>query len=266
MGVILDLRMIDHEYVVEHGLPLVNTAIAANDASILVEYILSIPFTADPDAVEQLRARCNRLREVQAPDVIIQDEERVLALVTGDEYSREKLTAKTLDELRELLGTWCWAQNSFRLDKAWYELDWFLQPADGPEDRLMFPARHEVGDPAQTLFDQALLGSQPSPLDDTGTPVIRTCGSQEDGCFGYNPPDTVRAIDKALSTIEVQRWDELIPQRIDQYRRASFNLGDAVDDVVARELEFARRAFPVLQKAYNTACERGFGVACEYSL
>lgn len=266
MGVTFDLRMIDHRHVVERGFRAVNNAIAKGDTSILIEYILTIPFTPDPEVIAYRQARCHKLRELKAPGVIIQNEERMLRLVNGDAYSCDELSTKTISELCHLLGTWGWAHNSFGVDKAWYELDWFLQPADGPDDYLMYPIRPKVGDPAQTTIDQALKGSQKSPVDSTGSPIIRPCGSDEDDCFGYNPPKSIPLINEALAAIDAQTWDELVPRRIDQYRRASQSLGDNADGIVAQELEHARTAFTVMQKAYTTAQEKGFGVACEYSL
>lgn len=146
MGVILDLRMIDHDLIVRRGLPVVNAALAANDASQLMRFIQEIPFTPSSDAVEFRRSRCDQLRAVNAPEMIIQSEEWMLSLVNGDAYSASELAKLNLDELRDLLGTWGWAENSFGVDKAWYELDWFLQPAEGPDDEfLMYPIRPKVG-------------------------------------------------------------------------------------------------------------------------
>ena len=118
MGVTLNLRLIDHHHVVENGIPAVNRALAANDASILAEYIVSIPFAPDQEAIAFRQARCDRLRELNAPDVILQNEERMLGLVRGDAYSRDEILSKPLDQLRQLLGSWCWVQNSYSIDKA----------------------------------------------------------------------------------------------------------------------------------------------------
>lgn len=267
MGVTLDLRMIDHDLIVRRGMPVVNAALTTDDASQLMRYVREIPFTPSSDAVVFRQSRCDQLRKVNAPQMIIQFEERMLRLVNGDAYSADELAKLNLDELRELLGTWGWAENSFSIDKAWYELDWFLQPADGPsDDLLMYPIRPKVGAPAQTVFDWALKGSQQSPCDNSGMPMIRTCGSQDDGCFGYNPPDVVAAISLALSAVNDQKWTDLIPQRIDQYSRACPEFANRFANIVSQELDYARMAFGVMRTAYSLARERGLGIACEYSL
>lgn len=97
-------------------------------------------------------------------------------------------------------------------------------------------------------------------------PLIRTCGSQDDDCFGYNPPDAVTSITLELSAVDDQKWSELIPRRIEQYRRVRPELTDEFSDIVSKELDHARMAFSVLCTAYSLASERGLGVACEYSL
>jgi hypothetical protein len=196
----------------------------------------------------------------------VQIEERTLRLVNGDAYSRDALQKQTLDELRELLGTWGWPQNSFSICQTWYELDWFLQPAEGPDYILMFPLRPKTGDPSQTPIDWALCGAQSSPRDNSGAPIIRYCGSKHDDCFGYNPPDVVASIHAVLSTIDDQAWNDLVPQRIDQYQRANSEWGDNLAAVVSNELENARIAFAEMRQAYHAAQEQGFGIACEYSL
>ncbi len=51
MGVTLDLRMIDHDFVVQRGIPVINAALAADDASLLMRYILDARFTPNSEAV-----------------------------------------------------------------------------------------------------------------------------------------------------------------------------------------------------------------------
>lgn len=267
MGVTLDLRMIDHDFVVQRGIHVVNAALAADDASLLRRYILDARFTPNSDAVAFRQGRCDQLRKVNAPRMVIQFEERMLGLVNGDAYSGSALAQMNLDELRALLGTWRWAENSFSVDKAWCELDWFLQPAEGPDGVfLMYPVRPKVSDPGQTLFDRSLKGSQPSPCDNSGMPIIRTCGSQGDDCFGYNPPDAVESISLALSAVDDGRWSDLVPQRIDQYRTACPEFADDFAGIVSQELDDARMALDVVRHANSVASARGLGIACEYSL
>ena len=267
MGVTLDLRMIDHDHVVEHGVVAVNEAISNNDASILAKYIRSLPFTPNQESIAYRQARCARLREVDAPEMPIQTEERLLRLVNGEAYSRDELSRQSLDELRHLLGTWGWAENSFNIDKLWSALDWFLQPVEGPDDFPMHVIRPKVGDAGQSLLDQALKGSEQSPLDDSGMPIIRTCGSEREDCYGYNPPSKVAEIVLDLNAIDPETWGALVARRIGMFKKSQLEIEDeTIRNIVADELKDAREALGVLQAAYNTANDRRFGIACEFSL
>jgi len=267
MGVTCDLRLIDHRQVVEGGLVAVNRALAAKDPEILREYIAGMQFTPDPAAVQSREARLQRLKEAQAPEMIVQNEERLLSLVNGEAYSAAALAGLSLGELREMLGQWGWAAQSYSLDKAWYELDWFLQPREGQGELLLHPSRPPVGDPQQTLLDQALHGAEPSPLDDSRSPIIRTCGSQQPDCFGYNHPGKAAQISAQLEQIDPESWEDVVPRRAALYQRATPSLDtETIEATVAQELEFARDAFDVMRRAYAAAAAGQFGVACEYSL
>jgi hypothetical protein len=156
---------------------------------------------------------------MNAPKVFLENEERFLGLATGEAYRREVLASKSLDELREILGRWCFVQNSFAVNKD------------------CIPRNPKVGDPQASALDWAFGGAAKSPLDDAGQPIIRTCGSQEDDCFGYNPPGVIGHIRSALQT-----------------------------EIVAAQTEPVRQALAAVQIIYQTAADRNFGVACEYSL
>jgi hypothetical protein len=267
MGVTLDLRIIDHERIVLSGLPVVNDAIRNNDPEILRDYLRTLPIDVDPSVVEYHQARLARLREVKAPEPIIQNDERFLRMATGEPYRPEAFQNSTLDELRHLLGTWCWLTHSYSLDKAWEELRWFLQPRTGPADRPLHPQPPPVGDSHQSTFDKALDGSVAYPTDALGQPVIRTCGSVESGCSGYNPPEICKVIAARVEEVDQQSWKEHIPFRTQLYRQAIPGLtNDDIADFVADELAIATDTFPVLLAAYAKAAEKGFGVSCEYSL
>jgi hypothetical protein len=263
MGVICDLRLVDHERVVEGGLAAVNGALAASDPAILRKYIAGLPLELNPAVIAMHEDRLAKLRELAAPQIIIENEVRLLAAAD----TPEALALLSLDQLRERLGRWNWINSSYSLDKAWYELDWFLQPAEGAGDLLLYPQRPRAGDPRQTLLDQALHGAQQSPLADDGKLILRTCGTDDPDCFGYNDPPAASAIDAALHSIDPQTWSQLVPRRIALHRRAAPELNEAeAADIAARELEFAQLAFPNLRQAYRDAAARGWGVACEYSL
>jgi hypothetical protein len=267
MGVICDLRLIDHERVVMDGRRAVDRALSAKDPNILREYIASLPLEINPAAIAMREERLARLREFQAPPMIIENEERHLAEAKGLAYRPEALALLSIDQLRETLGRWNWANWSYSLDKAWSELEWFLQPAEGQGDLLLYPPRPRVGEASQTLLDKALHGGQPSPRDGSGAPLIRTCGSPDEDCFGYNDPPTAAAIDGVLQAIDPGQWNEPLARRAALHRQAASDLlEDEVAEIADQELEFARDAFRILRQVYRDAADRGFGVACEYSL
>jgi hypothetical protein len=267
MGVICDLRLIDHERVVVGGRRVVDRALREGKPEILREYIAGLPLEINPAEIAVREDRLARLRQYQAPAMIIENEERHLAEAKGEAFTPAALTLLSMDQLRETLGRWNWANWSYSLDKAWPELAWFLQPAEGEGDFLLYPMRPRVGEASQTLLDKALHGGQQSPRDDSGAPVIRTCGSPNEDCFGYNDPPTAAAIDGALQAIDPEQWNDLLPRRAALHRLAASDLSeDEAADFAAQELELARMAFPALRQAYHDAAARGFGVACEYSL
>ena len=265
MGVTLDLRLIDHVRVTSKDAPAVNRAVLENDARILLDYIVAIPFTPDPDTIAYRQERLKKLQDLHAPAVIIENEVTLLKNAKGEGYTSDILRSKTLDELRVILGQWGRYQDTYRLE-TWYGLDWFLQPAEGPDDLLTIPIRPKAGDPMQTLLDQALKGSELSPVDCEGMPLIRTCGSKDEDCFGYNPPEKVAVIHDRLSAVDVQKWDDLVPQRIELHQRNWRYSSEQLNKHVEHELAYAREGFEVLLKAYGDARDREFGVACEYNL
>jgi len=266
MGITLDLRLVDHERIVVRGLPVVNDAIRGKDPGILREYLLTLPIEVDPELVEYHTERLTRLREFTAPEEIVQAAERFLAFAKGEPYQPAKIEQSTFDELRQLLGTWCWLNHSYSLDKSWQNLHWFLEPVDGTDD-VTCPQYPEVGDPGQSVFCKGLKGAIPYPKDDLGDPIIRTLGSTEPGCSGYNPPETCKVIYEALQRVDPADWGELVPLRSDLYWRTGWGLTeDDIAILIEDELTFARDAFPILVAAYARAVEKGFGVSCEYSL
>src|SRR5262249_9102931 len=100
-----------------------------------------------------------------------------------------------------------------------------------------------------------------------GKPVIRTLGSPEGDCSGYNPPEICRAIVARLREVDPRAWEEHIPFRRELFRRAIPGMTDGeIAECVADELSIATGKFPVLLSTYTNAVEKGFGVSCEYSL
>ena len=225
-----------------------------------------MPVDVDQSIVDRHTRRLAKLREFKAPDIIVQNEERFLGLARGEPYQTDQLEKATFAELRDLLGTWCWLNHSYSLDKAWSDLHWFLEPVVGPVYPTC-PRYLEVGDPEQTVLTKAMKGEKPYPKDDLGDPVIRTLGSTDADCSGYNPPETCKLILQALQAVDVASWEELVPVRCALYKQENPDMPEEdVADCVANELSFAIEAFPILQSAYSRAVEKNFGVSCEYSL
>jgi hypothetical protein len=266
MGVTLDLRLIDHEHIVLGGTRAVNDAIRKKEPNILYEYLVSLPVEVDPAIVDRYTQRLARLREFKAPAIIIQNEERFLDLAKGAPYQPERLQEATFDQLRELLGTWCWINHTYSLDKTWQDLHWFLEPVAG-SIHATSPQYPEVGDSAQSIWTKCMKGSIPYPKDELGDPIIRTLGSNEPGCTGYAPPDVCKEALAALQKVDPENWTEHFAFRRELYKKGTPGLSDEdIDVCIESELTFAMDAFPVLLAAYTKAVERGFGVSCEYSL
>jgi hypothetical protein len=267
VGVTLDLRLIDHERIAVQGLRAVNEAIRHNDAEILRRYLRELPIEVETSVVEYHQTRLQKLRELEAPEIIIQNDERFLRMANGDVYRAAAFEKTTFDELRHLLGTWCWMTHNYSLDKAWDELHWFLEPVAGPGDSPLTALWPRVGDPNETIFCKALQGTTHYPKDDLGEPVIRTLGSADPDCFGYNPPETCEVILARLQQVDPAAWEQHVPFRSALYRQACPGMEDVeIADFVETELSSARDAFPVLVAVYSRAIEKGYGVSCEYSL
>jgi len=192
MSVTLDLRLIDHEHIVVRGLPVVNDAIRNKDPDILRNYLATLPVNVDQATVDFCTRRIAKLRKLKAPDIIIQNEEQALRRANGAAYQPEEFRTASFDELRELLGSWCWMSHCYSLNSG-SELGWFLYPTAGPDGYPLYP-NHRLGDPAQNVLDMAIHGSIDYPKDDLGDSVVRTRGSTQPDCYGYNPPETVEAV------------------------------------------------------------------------
>ena len=267
MGVSLTLRLINHERIVSRGLEVVNDALRTENPEILRDYLSGLPIEIKPELVEFHTLRLARLREVNAPEVIIENEVRFLQRATGEAYQPEAYRSATLDELREMLGTWCWQSYTYDLGKSWDELFWFLEPLAGPADYPLYPIRPSVGNQSQSPFSRALQGSVPYPVDDRGQPIIRTLGSQEPDCSGYNPPEACSTILEALRSVDPATWMRHVSFRRELWLRTCRGWAEEeINERVETDLEMARESFPVLLAAYTEAVERGFGMSCEYDL
>lgn len=269
MAVTLDLRLIDHEHLVVRGCRIVNQSVKKNDPEILRACLASLPVEVNRAVVRFHKARLARLRQLKAPQVVVENEERFLQRANGQAYRPKAFENYGLDELRKLLGTWCWQSFCFSIPSS-NELHWFLEPQAGPKDFPLHPFwQDDRGTPTQSVFSKALNGAGDYPRDALGDPIVRTCGSAEKGCYGYNPPRTAKSILRVLGTVDPSTWDEHIPLRCTLYRQTSHfaEMDNAeIEERVQAELAEARETFPVLVSAYTKAVESRFGVSCEYSL
>src|SRR5947209_2861010 len=118
MGVTLDLRLIDHERIAVRGLRAVNDALRHEDPQILRTYLMDLPIEVDSSVVDFRQTRLSKLRAFEAPEIIIRNEEQLLRFANGEAYRPEEYKNASLDELRHLLGTWCWMSHSYSLDKG----------------------------------------------------------------------------------------------------------------------------------------------------
>src|SRR5580700_9860512 len=139
MGVTLDLRLIDHERIAVRGLQVVNDAIRGNNPEILRNYLATLPVEVRPSLVDFHQRRLSKLRDLKAPDIIIKNEEEFLRMANGESYRPAAFATAAFDELRHLLGTWCWKTHTISLGKLYDELHWFLEPVAGPDEFLLTP-------------------------------------------------------------------------------------------------------------------------------
>jgi hypothetical protein len=263
MGAEIALALIDHECIVVQGLPVVNAALRQNNPEILREYLATIPVDVDSSIVTLHKERLARLRDFNAPETVIEIEERLLESATGESYRPEAFREATFDQLRGLLGNWCAASRSYSLDKAWSELHWFLQPGAGTGYSLLDTWLPKVGDPDQTVLSKALQGAVHYPTDDLGKPLFGEPGPY---ALGYNPPETCQVILDALQNVEPAAWRDHVPFRSTLYRRECPDMSnEEIARRVENDLSFAKEAFPVLLSAYTKAVDKAYGVSCSYS-
>lgn len=268
MSVTLDFRLIDHQRIAVTGLKAVNDSIRDRNPEILRGYLATFPVEISARVVNELRTILSELHKLKGPREVIEDQERLLHFAEGNAYRPPAFRASTFDELRHLLGTWCWMNHCYSIGKSWAELGWFLEPI-AELDEVSFFAGRVVGSDLSSLsiFAKALRGEADYPRDGLGEPVIRTCGTPGRDCSGYNPPPTAGSILSELKRVEPNSWDAHLPARYDLHRRYCPYLdAKQAKARASQELEFARSAFGTLLEAYSSATEKGYGVSCEYSL
>ncbi len=199
-GVTLALRLIDHQRVAKEDRAVIEQFLAERDSTALVDYIASLPFSQDADLVQKAEARIIGPQKATCLNMSAKEIRRynemwkqIIACLNGSAYQADALRDQSIDSLRELLGQWGSPVKSYDLLEDWKLVEWYLQPFDTPPN-LSFPRRLNVKRQDRNPFDWALLGRDDSPTDSLGAPLIRSCGSREPECFGYNPPDAVLEI------------------------------------------------------------------------
>jgi hypothetical protein len=248
----LALVQIDHEGVVVQGLPALNHALRTGDLAPLRRLLQSLPFDEPQDLLDFLRDRLARLRQVKAPPVIIESEERRLASVRRP--APEHIEQASLEELRTLLGRWCAEARTLDLDSGWDLLHWYGDP--GRRRRPIGDWRVQAGHVPPSAWDHALYGAEPYPLDAGGQPVIRTGGDPTAGW--YNPPPVVARVAAALAALDTTDWDQ-IDAKMDGVQEDDEPYRVGVED----RLQYVRPLFEEFRDFYRAA-GRGFGVSTAY--
>ncbi len=267
MAVILNLQLVDHQRLFVGGLAATNQAIAQDNPAPLVDYIASLPVLADEQVIQARQSRVDRLRELNVPAQLVEYEEQLLQIATGEAFTRQRLEAQSRNELRETLGHWGWQLATFPLQDGWSALIWFFHP-NRVYETADFVAEPEGIGTAQTLFDQALRGSEHSPVDLLGEPVICTRGSAGPEFFGYNPPAKVAEISAALADVNPTEWTILGPKRVEFLSKSLPDMQDEalLQEMATTDVQSAQQSYEMLRQAYAMAEQNDLGIACEYSL
>jgi hypothetical protein len=249
----LALFHVDHNNVVVQGLPILNRAIETGELQPLRKLIKSLPFDESKELVVHFRKRVTKLKQVGAPQPIIEAEERRLASVVRP--APKSIDKASLEELRLMLGRWCSEARSVDLDKAWDLLHWFCDPAR--RRRKQGEWRGKGGAKQPSAWDYALHGHQAYPLDVSGQALIKTAGNEDDS--SYNPPQIVVDIAAAISETSPDDWKKL---------DAKVNSGKAESQPYLAEidnrLDYVGPIWQQFSQFYQKAASRGFGVSVEY--
>jgi hypothetical protein len=252
MGISLALYQVDHTNIVVKGLALVNEALRTQKTENLRTFLKSLRFDESPELVEYFQNRVDRLREVEAPPMIIEWEEKRLASVLPPQPGF--IDWLSLDELRAMLGSWCREARSIDLDKLWDLIHWYCDPnrrkrLDGGWRFLKYYT--------PSAFDYAFHGEAPYPLDLCGDTVIRTGGLQE--MSWYNSPQVVDQIAQAMSRTDCNDWD-VIDEQMDSLSEEKRPYLSGIQD----RLNSVMKTFSRLSAFYISAAYRGFGVSVEF--
>jgi hypothetical protein len=249
----LALFQVDHENLVVRGLPILNRAIETGELQPLRKLIKSLPFDESKELVAHFWKRVTKLKQVQAPQPIIEAEEKRLASAVRP--APKTIDKASLADLRLMLGRWCSEARSVDLDKAWDLLHWFCDP--GRRQRNQGDWRGKGGTKKPSVWDCALHGHDPYPLDVSGQPLIKTAGNEGDS--SYNPPQIVADIAAAVSETSPDEWQKL-DAKINSGKAESQPYLADIDD----RLNYVGPVWQQFLQFYQKAASRGFGVSVEY--
>jgi len=238
MGVALTLRIIDSHRLFVVGSKVVQDATDQNDPELLRRYLRSLPASVDLVATRQRFKRLRKLRELRAPEIILENEERMLREARRKQFTPESLTNASMDELRKLLNELCSWCHDFGDNNHARHLRRTVNPHNDDYRYLGRESRAVLA---------ALDGIEEHPLFRGTTFQLGSFGHVRYGDFGYNPPEAVREIDDALAGIELDDFVRHMPK----------------SQELAEKLDRARQDFALLRRVYWFARRRGAGVGSE---
>ena len=228
MSMTLTLRIIDCHRLFVVGSKVVQDATDQNDPELLRRYLLSRPASVDLAAARRRFRRLRKLRELRAPEIILENEERMLREARRKQFTPESLANASIDDLRKLLDELCsWCHDFGDGNRAQH----LRRTVNPHNDDYRY-----LGRASQAVL-AALNGSEEHPLYRETTY----------GDFGYNPPEAVREIDDALAGIELDHFVRHMPK----------------SQQLAKKLDSARQDFALLRRVYWLARQRGAGVGSE---
>jgi hypothetical protein len=212
-----------------------------------------LPFDESPDLMAVQERRLARLRQLNAPSVIIENEE--LALSQFRRPSGKLLDEAPLEELRSMLVRWNTRARTCDLSKLWDVLHWFCD--EGRRQRVEGDWRLQRPNFQPSEIDFAIHGFERHPSDAAGQPII-VSGGMKDADW-YNPPEVVRRIAHKLAGIDTSAWKS-IDAELDQVPHESQPYFGGLQERFACVTEL----FPRFCPFYRQAADRGFGVSVEF--
>ncbi len=243
MGVTCHLIPIEHDLLIERA----PAAIAAKRLDPLRELVAELgarPREVDEGAVATRRARLKKLGELGAPQIILDNEQRLLAQALGEGRRVEPATLDRDGLVAHLLR---WGRHHHTdLDKSADLIHWWCDPARRARRGPSWSP--QVCGARETVFGRMVHGAQepPPPLELEG---------------GYNPPGAVAEVACALETVDPTRWSTAVFDGVDGEDLpypASSSTG------AAEHLDYARAHFAALRAAYDRARRLGLGLAVSY--